>query len=308
MIASRIPDPIQYFHRILLSIRILWAAIIEKALLVDYFGLETFIVVGLIGLLPKRYKPAVVYLGRVPNPKTRLPEFMSNKIIKFFDQGVTLYAAYANDAKTNFTKYWRIKEDKIRVSYYYMDTLEDEVNIHSKVDEKLIFSGGIANRDFKPIIQVARKMPYFRFIIGTINLGENDDIPSNVKVCWPSKKDYRQLVHDAATVILPVDTNSTIVVGLMGLLEAMWLRTPVIISDAIGVRDYVQDDNTGIIVDGSTEGYLEAIQWVLDPKNAFEVKTMCDRAYDVVTTQFTLGKYVERLIAIMDEAMEIAGV
>lgn len=69
------------------------------------------------------------------------------------------------------------------------------------------------------------------------------------------------------------------------------------------MREYVADGKTGIIVDGSPESYVRAIQWVLDPANNGRIHQMCTLAHNTVREQFTIENHVTKLLAIMDEAL-----
>ena len=65
----------------------------------------------------------------------------------------------------------------------------------------------------------------------------------------------------------------------------MVLGKPVVVTDALGVRDYVEDRRTGLIVPpGDPAAMRAALDWLLDPANASEVRAMGERARAVASS------------------------
>jgi glycosyltransferase involved in cell wall biosynthesis len=59
----------------------------------------------------------------------------------------------------------------------------------------------------------------------------------------------------------------------------MYLRKPTIVTDSMSVRDYVTDGENGLVVDGTPEGYVEALSCTLDPDNAARIAAMTENAH-----------------------------
>jgi len=88
---------------------------------------------------------------------------------------------------------------------------------------------------------------------------------------------------------------------MMTYLESMALGKLTIVSDSIAVREYITDGETGLVVDGSPEGYVRAIQWALDPSNQERVEQIGQQAQETVLRRFTVSTYVSEILAIIDE-------
>lgn len=87
-------------------------------------------------------------------------------------------------------------------------------------------------------------------------------------------------------------------------LNAMKLKKPTIVNDVYGVRDHVRDHDTGLIVDGSAYGYVQALRWVIDPANKEQVRQMCEYAARDVADRFSPETHARHLLAVMDEVMQ----
>jgi glycosyltransferase involved in cell wall biosynthesis len=82
----------------------------------------------------------------------------------------------------------------------------------------------------------------------------------------------------------------------------MALGKATIVTDSPGVREYVEDGKTGIVVPaGDPEALARALRWVLDPANAEAVERMAAAAADAARTTFSPERYAQALLAVADE-------
>jgi glycosyltransferase involved in cell wall biosynthesis len=166
-----------------------------------------------------------------------------------------------------------------------------------------VFVGGDNNRDYYPVLEAIKQLKDIRFVLATNKLDEQVDIPPNAQVFKVRYLDYLNLLRHSMIAISPIQIGLTRAAGLISFLNSMYLKIPTIVTAAVGVHEYVQDGKTGIIVDGSPDGYLKAIQWYLDPANKVEVNRICEEAHRIVREQFTFGKHVDSVLAVLDEAI-----
>ncbi len=129
-----------------------------------------------------------------------------------------------------------------------------------------------------------------------------EPLPSNVTCALLSHAEYVQQFLAATSVVVPI-RRAVRSAGQQTYLGAMFMGKPVVVTDAHDVRDYVQDGETGLIVDPRPESLRQAIQWVTDPANRAEVEKMTEKARAVVEERFlmrdlfrsTLGPFAVRL-------------
>jgi len=290
-----------------LLLRVLKAAWKENAILLfssrGYYKPELIAAI-LIGFFPQRFRPALVFYGEMYQPNPWLRHLFERLAMKLVDRAVTLYVVYSDDDRDSFTRTWGVNPDRIRVCPYYTFHTREEGVPPEKQTGRHIFAGGNSFRDYTPLLEVARLMPEKEFILCTTLLPQNGKYPPNVRVGSVPFEEYQRLINTAAVVIIPLIIGLKRSTGMLTYLESMWSKKLTIVTDALGVCEYIHHGETGVLVDGSPEGYVEAIQWALDPKNQLQIHKIVNQAYAAVVDQFTLENHVTRLLEIMDEVMQ----
>jgi len=77
------------------------------------------------------------------------------------------------------------------------------------------------------------------------------------------------------------------------------LGKPVIASDTLGVREYVEHGRTGLVVPpGDPAALREAIAWAIAPEHAAEVRAMGARARAWALGHFGPEQYARRLLSL----------
>jgi glycosyltransferase involved in cell wall biosynthesis len=238
-------------------------------------------------------------------PNNGLSGWIEKLVMKFVNRGVSLYWVYSSKELEIFPILWGVEPEKMRFCPFYMDPGRTHSVDKSKKRENYIFSGGNSHRNYKQLLDAARQLPDHKFFFATALKIPTDHLPENVTIDWPSLEEYIQLMSHAAVIILPLRTDLHRTVGLLTLLEAMSLEQVVIASNAMGIEDYIKDMETGLIVDGSPENYIRAIEWAFSPENAEKMKTMRKNAKRSVLEQFSISGLVDNLIPIINEAKAI---
>jgi glycosyltransferase involved in cell wall biosynthesis len=296
----RFADEIRLFREVLK------AAFGEETLLLNAcrgrFKPELLVTV-FIGLWPKRYRPKIVMYGDMFQQTPGLRGKVERTIMKLADRSIIRYVVITAAEQDIFPQIWGIDKAKMRICPYFLDKTRHDTPIKTTSQGLHIFAGGNSFRNFEPLIDAARRLPEHEFVLCTSSLADRTDLPSNVKAGLVPRDQYVKLISTAAVVVVPLQTGLHRIAGLQTCLDAMWSKKPTIVSDALGVREYVDDRETGLIVDGTPESYVEAIQWVLDPSHHEEVEHMCERAHNVLRDQFTLENHIDHLLAVTDEVI-----
>lgn len=161
------------------------------------------------------------------------------------------------------------------------------------------------------ILQAARKEDAL-LLYSTASPWYPDMLAAAIVGLWPKRhrsvrpvryREFMALMRSATVVVSPVRLGMRRTAGLLTFLNAMWLKKPTIATNALGVKDYIQDGETGLIVDGTPGSYVKALRWVLDPANRDQVTCLCAKAHQVVSEQFTFENHVFSLLTVLDEAM-----
>lgn len=287
--------------------RILWTALKEDVLLLtSSWGRihPDILAAAMMGFWPKRLRPTVVLMGCMWEPNNGIRAPLEKAIVKLADRAIDRYVVQSTEELSIFPKTWDVDPAKMRFCpFFYSFTEEDLVATTGDPEEDYIFAGGNSHRDYEPLVEAARRMPGRRFIFATHLLEHRTNLPPNVQAGLVSHPEFVSLMRSAAATVVPIRRGLRRAVGQQTYLNAMLLRKPTVVTDTLGVRDHICHRQTALIVDGSPESYVEALEWILDPKNREEVDRLRRNAHNVVQEEFSLEKHVTRLLNIMDEAI-----
>lgn len=256
-----------------------------------------------IALWPRPLRPTIVLYGEMYAPDTGLRRLAEQLIMRLADRAVARYVVTSAAERDVFSQLWGIDPAKIRVCYFtYMPP--PAADGHAPAQGDYVFAGGNSFRAYDALIEAARRMPEQQFVICTKLLTDQAALPPNVQL--RPIREFKQWLGGARLVVVPLRTDVQRSAGLLTYLEAMGLRKPTIVTDALAVREYVHDGETGLVVSGSPESYVEAIRWALDPANAERVARIAAQAHDWVLEQETQRNLNAEILKVMDELMGTA--
>jgi glycosyltransferase involved in cell wall biosynthesis len=109
----------------------------------------------------------------------------------------------------------------------------------------------------------------------------------------------------SAAVVVPLKQGLNRAAGQQTYLNAMRLEKPTIVTNSLGVNNYIKNGVTALIVDGSTNSYVDAIHRVFDPSHADEINAMRQAARRAVLRHYTFDNHVERLLEFLDEVIQV---
>jgi glycosyltransferase involved in cell wall biosynthesis len=120
----------------------------------------------------------------------------------------------------------------------------------------------------------------------------------------PTPEQWSLLYREADLVVMPVRWNEPL--GLEGL-GAMAYGKPVVAFDTEGIREWLADGETGVLVPfGERRGFREAVQSLLaDPAR---LRSMGRRAREVSREKFTPARHLEALVASYDKMTREAAI
>ena len=210
--------------------------------------------------------------------------------ISLIDGPHVRYAVLSTKEVETFPQVWGVDPDRV-VFQPFPNTLHKYRGMPTR-DEGYLFSGGNSVRDYG-LLESAL---------------EGTNIPTRIATKWQptrglaslkvgptSHDDFMSLLANSHAVIVPL-RKSVRSAGQQSYLNAMGLAKPVIVTDAPGVRDYVVDGVTGIIVPPTVEALRAAILHVMDPANAAFYLEMGMRAREDVFKRFTEEHYRHGLL------------
>lgn len=200
----------------------------------------------------------------------------------------------------SFPRTWGVPPEQVRFTPFCFTLSEEELDLPVSHDGG-VFAGGESLRDYGPLLGAARSVDA-RVTIAAGGL-DGRGAPPNVEAGRVSHERFMTLLRGAGVVVVPLAGESDRSAGQQTYLNAMALGKPVIVTDAPGVRDYVDHGSTGLVVPpGDPASLASAISWVLDTENRDEVRRMCERAREDVRSRFTRSRYIERILEVVNGA------
>lgn len=144
--------------------------------------------------------------------------------------------------------------EKVHGLRYWVDTdfYDPQACAPDRGATPFVFSCGLENRDYPTLIEAARELPYPFKIAASGFWGENgavgQSVPPNVRtfrrrVSFP---ELRRAYRNCRFVVVPLHA-AAYAAGLTGMMEAMAMEKPVIVTASPGVADYVEDGVSGLV-------------------------------------------------------------
>ena len=212
-----------------------------------------------------------------------------------------------------FPRKWGVPADRVRFTPFCFTLREAELDLPVRDDGGVFVGGGLRRgrrrdplRDYRALIEAAPRVEA-PLIIPSNEL-DGVRMAPNVRAGPVSRERFAELLREAGVVVVPIRAGIDRSAGQQTYLNAMALGKPVIVTDTPGVRDYIDDRETGLIVPpGDAEALVGAITWVLDPGNRVEVERMRVRARDVARARFSRRNYIAHLLRVVDEVARTGG-
>ena len=259
------------------------------------------IAAALAGLIPRRRRPTAVLVGEMWQKDPGLRGRLEATIVRLADRAIDRYVVYSSRECTHFPALWGVAPAKVRFVPFF-STVEHLATPPQASSGSYVFSGGNPFRDYAPLLEAARVLSDVDFVLATSAL-EGQSLPKNVRAGPVSHTEFMALLAGAAVVVVPIRAGLDRAVGQQTYLNAMRLGKATIVSEGLAVRDHIQDGVTGLVVTGTTESYVTAFRWLLDPANADSARRLGAAAAADVQERFTFDRHVQGLLAVLDEAI-----
>jgi len=249
-------------------------------------------------ILPGRKIPHVMTCCLWKREENAFIKIFKKFLLKLIAKSVALFVVWSQEEIENYHKEFGIPKDKLKFIPHHSTLKGYNFKIY---DGNYIFAGGNSSRDYITLIKAVQNLSIKTIIALTdYSLIKGINIPNNVKVVSLSREEFRQYMAGSKMVVVPLKKNLLQSAGQQTYLNAMSLRKPVIVSKVPGVEDYISNYETGIIVEPeNSQALRKAISFILNGND--EVKQMIDKAYMVATRNYTLDKFVERNLYLINK-------
>lgn len=252
----------------------------------------------------RRSRTAVVISDCTWELGSSLPDRMANRIgIRAIDSPRVRYCVLSRAEVDSFPRAWDV--DRRRVAFTpFCYTLTNIDLAQPATSDGSVFAGGDSMRDYATLVRAAPRIRG-RIVLATRRLKEH--VPVNVAAGPVSHARFVELMRRAAVVVVPLMAGTERSGGQQTYLNAMALRKIVVATDSPGIRDYIEDGKTGIVVPAGDDDALAAgVNWALDPTNAHGIERMQLGAREAASKHFNPLEHFNALLAVVRRAAQDA--
>ena len=248
--------------------------------------------------------PIVVADATWDRGRDRLRHSFRKRCIGAMDGAQLTYCVLSSDEVDRFPQTWGVGMGRVRFTPFYYTFKDADVDAPGSTDGG-VFAGGEPLRDYGLLVEAARQVSApVRLATRQVSPDTHPALPQNVTAGRVQHTEFVELTRSASVVAVPLKTDTERSAGQQTYLNAMAMGKLVVVTDAPGVRDYVEDGQTGLIVPPDASAIANTLSWALDPEHQSEVVTIGQRARDVVRERFTAARYAHDLLAITSAAVD----
>jgi glycosyltransferase involved in cell wall biosynthesis len=224
---------------------------------------------------------------------------LARTVIRVVDSPRTHYCVLSSHEASAFPSLWGVDPARVHFTPFgYAPTADNRVD---RGEATAVFAGGNSLRDYRALAAVAPTLDA-PVVIATRLLQSSHD--GNVRIGQLPQADYDRELRAARVVVVPLRDDTTRSAGQQTFLSAMALGKPVVVTDSPGVRDYVRDGETGLIVPPNDPQRLaEALRWLLDDANRADVEAMTAQARRDVAGNYSLAAYLDRVLDVVQTVL-----
>ncbi len=250
-------------------------------------------------LLRRRpHPPAIVVADSTWKAGGGLDRAVNQAGIRMIDGPRTSFAVPSRFEAESFPRTWRLRSSRVRFVPWAV-TIKDEL---PSTDNGRVFAGGNSLRDYGPLIAAAGRIDAPVDIATSVTVSQLGPTAPNLTIGPRPQAEYDEMLRSAAVVVVPLQGRDDRSSGQTTYVNAMARGKAIVVTDTPGVRDYIQDGETGLIVaPGDGAAMAEAIIRLLD--DPAERERMGRRAREHALGELTLTHYATRLLTVVEEAL-----
>jgi hypothetical protein len=251
----------------------------------------------------RRHPPAIVVSDATWQTGTSWSDQMLRRFgVRAIDGSHVSFCVHSRYEVESFERTWGPLAACVRFTPWAY-TLSQAELAREPSDNGHVFAGGNSLRNYQPLIEAA-------FTVGApvdiatsvLTPEQRARLPRNVNARSVAHSAFNDLVREASVVVVPLAPRTDRSSGQSVYINAMARGKAVVVTDAPGVRDYIEDGRTGLIVPPDDAGALgAAIRRLLDDPE--ERRSMGSRARDHALANLSLTNYARRLLEVAHETM-----
>ena len=225
--------------------------------------------------------------------------------IRLVDSPKVSYCVVSTEEVSIFPRTWGVDPERVAFVPWPYVLPQDQLE-PIRVRGRTVFAGGDSLRDYRPLIEAAHGLDA-EVTIATRrrDLVEEDAAPSNVRVGPVSRNEYLELMRRARVVVVALAPTVERTAGQTTYTNAMAMGKLIVVTEGIGVRDYVEDGVTGLIVpQGDADALRRTLAWAVDPANSDAADRIAARAREFALERLSPDEYIVNLLRVARRRVE----
>ncbi len=197
----------------------------------------------------RRRPPLVLVLDPTWKTGDSLPDrLLTRATVRLLDGPRVHYGVLSSFEVSTFPRTWGVDRARVHPVHWFC-TLSDEALAAPRGSGGGVFAGGNSLRDWDLLLDaVAGLAAPVTIASASLTPEQRARVPAGV-VAGPVPPDrYDRLLLDADVVVVPMEARPDRSSGQGTMLAALALGKPLVVNDAPGVREYVDDGRTGVVV------------------------------------------------------------
>jgi glycosyl transferase family 1 len=258
-------------------------------------------------LRSRRSGPALVMADATWKVPDRAGVALGKRVaMRLIDDERTTFCVPSRFEAERFALTWRLRHSRVRFTAWPV-TLVSPDPMHESTDNGRVFAGGNSLRDYRPLIDAAGEIGApVDIATSTLDADDARGYPVNVTARSFARADYDAMLRAASVVVVALEPRTDRSSGQTTYVNAMALGKAIVVSDAPGVRDYIDDGETGVIVPyGDAAALSCAVRALLADRQRRQ--RLGENARRHALANLTLSGYAERLLQVVDETLATPG-
>lgn len=289
--------PVAWLARYLAAQQAVRAAeLAERCVFVSHGPRPTFYASWISGLRGKRVRPHLAFSFNF----TTLPEGRRRAKMAEAFRHVDRFVVYSQVERNLYADHFSIPHDKVDFLHFGVAPPRIDPSASLPVERPYVCAIGSQGRDYATLFEAARALPGVRiFVIAYQASLAGLTVPPNVTVMQGVPFDFAvRVAMNAEFMVLPLVSGS-IPCGHVTAVTAMQVGCPMIATDSIGLRDYLRDGDTAVLVEPKRpDALIEAIRGGLADPDAMRASAARARTFaGLHCSEVTTTEYFRRVLA-----------
>ncbi len=199
---------------------------------------------------------------------TTLPKGLQHTLMTKAYQQPQKFVTYSTAEKQLYADYFDIPIERIDMIHWSVHRPKIDQNAPRMIEGNYICALGSQGRDFPTLFTAMKKLPSVQLVVVTHpQYLHGLEIPQNVTVLTniPLNQALNVLLHSLLMVV-PLRDNE-VPCGHVTIVSGMFFGKPMVVTNSVGVHDYIQDGKTGLFCEAKNPDDLaQKIDMLLSSK------------------------------------------